>query len=683
MKSYGSQNVFDHFSCEFSDAGFYLLFGESGCGKTTLINILAGLTEIDGGEICMTPGMKMEECSSYITQDPFFVDFLDVMDNMKLVCGEEEHIRSLLRQYGLDGKENRFPETLSGGERQRLAFARAMAGGKKVLFLDEPTAACDKENSRIIFETLAGMRDQVLIICASHDAGAIQYADHVIRFSKDHGYGKAPTGLTKTVLERVEKRKEIRGKEGRREFHRKVRSVSERKQRSLPEKSSKYGWRNVREIIPYMKKYFRSSYRDRKSMALFCIFLTIAMCLCALADTPDNKLNSNIEYVYKVNMCRLTTYGMQEGEYEALWEVDGMEEVVLDYGLSVPTSVETTSDDGTEESEETGEEKEANGEFQEMGSVSWEVNVPVLPFSAEAFRLSDQLQCGTWFTEANQIILSAEMAETMAGDTPEKLLGQTLTKEFYGVGSVEFEIVGIFEEFDDIEKMYMKAMGVNIQTGEKYSSEKYADLWFINGKFMEQYADNSDFHAAESQRSYVLYFDSYKSMKDWYDQNRDAFSEQGDSLLTGFETISYRTVFDAMYRVILPLSFAILFFTVLFYLNLQRVELVYNSRFLSAFDYLGFPPKKVMQCFIWLNAAELIRAFLGCAAAAALVMCVVNLVNRYCLFVVFQIFTWNWKLLSGFGAFFLLISLAVNQMFFRKFGKVSWYENMVRHRDLL
>ena len=177
-----------------SDTGFYLLLGESGSGKTTFLNILAGMLPFEEGSIKWQgeafdrelPEMLRGE-AEYITQEPFFADFLSAFDNLKLLGSPDEVTAGILSRFGLAEKKDQLPTTLSGGERQRLALARALVKGRKVLLLDEPTAALDDGNKRKIFELLKDLSKEVLVLCATHDPDAKAYADVVLQFDKGTG----------------------------------------------------------------------------------------------------------------------------------------------------------------------------------------------------------------------------------------------------------------------------------------------------------------------------------------------------------------------------------------------------------------------------------------------------------------------------------------------------------------
>ena len=193
-KIYKDEAVIEDFTYEFKNIGFYLLFGESGSGKTTFLNILAGLLSYENGKVVID-GNEYEnivdkeyvsQIADYITQDTFFVDFLDILDNLKMINNDEVEIKQSLDRFGLLSKLREYPAKLSGGEKQRLAIVRSFMNGKRILLLDEPTASLDIENKIKVFELLSEIKDEVLIICSSHDQMSMDYADEIIKFEKLH-----------------------------------------------------------------------------------------------------------------------------------------------------------------------------------------------------------------------------------------------------------------------------------------------------------------------------------------------------------------------------------------------------------------------------------------------------------------------------------------------------------------
>lgn len=607
-KCFDTQVVIKSFSYRFKDNGFYLLFGESGSGKTTLLNILSGFTPFESGKIYINGNSFLgkvdrsiiEKDIDYITQDTFFVEFLTVFDNLRMILDDENKINEILSAFGLADKSKQFPTTLSGGEKQRLAIARSILGSKKILFLDEPTASLDGDNKIIIFELLAKLKKDILIICTSHDAEARNYADEIIVFDKIH----------------------------------------ETCESSQPPQKKK-------PISFYMKYWFKSNRRNRKSEILFGIFMTIAIILCALTDIPQNKLDSNIEYVYKVNMCRLDTSDTTPELYNKLCKAKGISEVVFLYGKNLP-------------------QISSNPDSLMQSSPDYETGGYVLPYNKSSFKLSNRIKYGTYFTDTNQIILTYNMAISLMPDSPQKLIGQTITKNYYGTDEIKFEIVGIMDKLNDIEQKYLDAM------------EMYDDnTWFINSKFTQQYIYDEKFNS-NGNRSYILYFDSYREMKDFYQD----YNETG-TLILGLTSIKELDVFITMFQVFLPMSFLIAIFTILFYINLIKTEIAYNNKFISVFDYSGYPVNKVINCFVRINLIRLLKICSICAVISFGITFIINYLNQKFVFINFQIFTYNIGILSAFILSIIIISAIFMNVILRRLKFMGWYENIINQRDLI
>ena len=148
--------IFEDFSYSFNKTGLYVLFGESGCGKTTLFNILLGHTNYEKGTISINGKnyqnkVENNDLVCYITQEAYFVDYLKVKENIELCSNDSNKIKKLLELFKLTNKIDNYPKQLSGGEKQRLAILIALLKNKKIIFLDEPTSSLDKNNKKIIF----------------------------------------------------------------------------------------------------------------------------------------------------------------------------------------------------------------------------------------------------------------------------------------------------------------------------------------------------------------------------------------------------------------------------------------------------------------------------------------------------------------------------------------------------
>lgn len=626
-KRYDTEVVIDKFTYEFKDKGFYLLFGESGSGKTTLLNLLAGFIPFNGGTVTvnertftdMVDRELIREEFDYITQDTFFVEFLTVTDNLRLIQDNDDEIKKVLQRVGLSGKEEQYPTTLSGGEKQRLAIARSLMAKKKIMFLDEPTAALDEDNKIKIFQLMSDIKNEVLIICSSHDDEAKDYADEIIPFEKSE----------KLCEDKIT------------ETHNSD-TIKKPKKQKLPD--------NKKPISYFMRKWFKSKRRNQRANVLFGVFMVIAICLCTLADTPQNKTDSNIEYVYKVNMCRLTSGNITWEQYQKLSDIKGIKEVVLCFNGSYI--------------------KDDNGEYVDLSQAGGMYET--LPSDKDAFMLSDRLKYGTYFTDKNQVILTMEKAQSLNPDNPEQLLGQTIETNLYLLGTVELEIVGILDDLNDIEQKYMDA--IDLQDNYGY--------YCINNELMQEYVTNEKYFNEFEQVMCELYFESYRDMKTFYDDNKVEWGANKLILNIGLEN-SLNSIFYTMFRFLLPLAIFIALFTILFYINLIKTELAYNNKFISVFDYAGYPIKKVISCFIRLNAGNLMLICGISVVSSYLITFVINTLNQEFMFVDFQIFTYNIPIIAAFVVSICVVSIIVNNVLLHRLKLTSWYENIISQRDLL
>jgi len=140
-------------SLEIGAGEFITIVGQSGCGKTTLLKILAGLLQRSAGSVTLR-GRPVDEPSrdiGIVFQDPVLLPWRTVFDNVMLpveVLGLEgkasaNRARELLGLVGLAGFEDKYPHELSGGMRQRVAIARALVHDPSLLLMDEPFGALD------------------------------------------------------------------------------------------------------------------------------------------------------------------------------------------------------------------------------------------------------------------------------------------------------------------------------------------------------------------------------------------------------------------------------------------------------------------------------------------------------------------------------------------------------------
>lgn len=172
-------------SLNVSEGQHLLLHGRSGCGKTTLMNLMSGLLRATSGEISFK-GQQYDTLSDtrldslraqnfgFVFQRLHLVGHLSVRQNIALAQTKPNAARidELIADLGLSDKSEQKAQSLSVGEAQRVAIARAVANNPSVIFADEPTSALDDQNTERVMELLFAQADktQATVIAATHDA---------------------------------------------------------------------------------------------------------------------------------------------------------------------------------------------------------------------------------------------------------------------------------------------------------------------------------------------------------------------------------------------------------------------------------------------------------------------------------------------------------------------------------
>lgn len=166
----------------------FLILGDSGCGKTTLLHLLSGLRSAKSGEVVVAE-QKLKSLSTtgldkfrgknigIVFQTPHFIDAISVLENLKLAQhlssnkSSDDEIIKILQTLNIKNKASERPSNLSQGERQRVSIARAVVTNPKIIFADEPTSALDDNNCEEVLSLLEeiAQRNNSTLIIVTHD----------------------------------------------------------------------------------------------------------------------------------------------------------------------------------------------------------------------------------------------------------------------------------------------------------------------------------------------------------------------------------------------------------------------------------------------------------------------------------------------------------------------------------
>lgn len=205
-KRFGGRTVLNAVSLEVEPGEQVAVLGESGIGKSTLLNVIAGLEPVDAGSIAYD-GLEIAALSDdaatrlrrehfgFVFQAFHLLPHLSVEQNVGLplllrgraAADIRARARALLGAVGLGGREDALPRELSGGELQRVAIARALVGEPKLVLADEPTGNLDPDNARQVLEILRGQvkRHGAAGILVTHSEAAAATCDRRYRLDSE------------------------------------------------------------------------------------------------------------------------------------------------------------------------------------------------------------------------------------------------------------------------------------------------------------------------------------------------------------------------------------------------------------------------------------------------------------------------------------------------------------------
>ena len=341
-KSYGKHRVLKNISASFSRYGLIAICGDSGCGKTTLLNCLSclldfeGEIDIDGVNLSK---LKEEEKDNFRLKNIGFVfqDFKlfnsetverNVLLPLEMSSGMKDKYKTrkvddLLSIVGLSHLKGHKINQLSGGEKQRIAIARALVNDPKIILADEPTGALDSYNSEEIMKILEGISKNALIIVVSHDKELMKkYASQIINM-KDGviSHNEFPKKEDRDVYLPIFKNKDTN------------------KKPSIPSS--------------FLMRHSLASMKEKKWRTIICSVITsLGLIGVGLAISLSSTISANIKKAYsqmiddsKIVLSSKEKIGYIQksagGYYEAMNIASNFPEYVMDVGVNYVTDFES------------------------------------------------------------------------------------------------------------------------------------------------------------------------------------------------------------------------------------------------------------------------------------------------------------------------------------------------------
>lgn len=201
VRTYGEgealQYAVNHVNFTIEEGEFVVILGQSGAGKSTVLNMLGGMDQPTEGEVIIdgkiVSSMNDKQLSDFRADKIGFIfQFYNLLPSLtayenvaltKSIVKDAEDPGKMLEAVGLADNRNKFPAQLSGGEQQRVSIARALSKKPRIILGDEPTGALDSETGVIVLQLLQkrSRENQDTVILVTHNADIAKCADKVIR----------------------------------------------------------------------------------------------------------------------------------------------------------------------------------------------------------------------------------------------------------------------------------------------------------------------------------------------------------------------------------------------------------------------------------------------------------------------------------------------------------------------
>ncbi|MBQ9609187.1 MAG: ABC transporter ATP-binding protein [Lachnospiraceae bacterium] len=193
----GKQIAVNHIDFDIEEGEFVVILGQSGAGKSTVLNMLGGMDKPTSGKVIVddveVSAMNDKQLSDYRAEKVGFIfqfynllPSLTALENVALtknIVKDALNPMEMLERVGLENHAKKFPAQMSGGEQQRVSIARALAKNPKIILGDEPTGALDSETGVMILKLLIEMSEKYgnTVILVTHNADIAKCANKVIR----------------------------------------------------------------------------------------------------------------------------------------------------------------------------------------------------------------------------------------------------------------------------------------------------------------------------------------------------------------------------------------------------------------------------------------------------------------------------------------------------------------------
>ena len=195
-KAFGKEQVLQQFSLALQNNQVTALLGPSGCGKTTILRLLCGLEQPDGGKV-----QRGEDGQSVLFQENRLLEYDTVRENWALVTNDKKRMEETAKQLALTHLMDTLTGDLSGGEKRRVALGRALCDGRETLLLDEPFTGLDTVRREQLLPLLRKQFAGKTVLLITHEVSeAVALADQVILVAKRPLEQVASFSLTQPLL---------------------------------------------------------------------------------------------------------------------------------------------------------------------------------------------------------------------------------------------------------------------------------------------------------------------------------------------------------------------------------------------------------------------------------------------------------------------------------------------------